>query len=91
MTVSTQNGTAIGDVDFGAGTIALNFQPGQTSQLLTVFIIGDTVVEGTEDFFLNLSNPVNATIGDGQGKGTIIDDDTLLLLTQDRFATWRRT
>ena len=82
VTVSTQNGTAIGNVDFGAGTIVLNFQPGQTSQLLTVFIIGDTVVEGTEEFFMNLSNPVNATIGDGQGKGTIIDDDTFLLLTQ---------
>jgi hypothetical protein len=82
VTVTTQSGTATGDVDFVAGFIVLNFPAGQTSQLLTVFIKGDTVVEGPEDFFLNLSNPFNATIGDGQGKGTIIDDDTFLLLTQ---------
>ena len=29
-----------------------------------------------ETFFLNLSNPANATIADGQGVGTITNDDT---------------
>lgn len=83
VTLTTQNGTATGDVDYGAGSVTLNFQPGQTSQLVTVFIVGDTVVEGTETFFLNMSNPVNATIADGQGKATIIDDDTFFLVNQD--------
>ena len=32
---------------------------------------------GNETFFVNLSNPTNATIADGQGVGTIIDDDPL--------------
>jgi len=82
VTVSTQSGTAIGNQDFGAGSEVLNFQPGQTSQTVDVFITGDTLVEGTEEFFLNLSNPVNATIADGQAVGTIIDDDALILLTQ---------
>jgi hypothetical protein len=82
VTVSTQAGSATNDVDFGAGSAVVVFNPGQTSRTLTVFIKGDTVVEGTEDFFVNLSNPVNATIADGQGVGTIIDDDTLLLLNQ---------
>jgi len=81
--VTTQAGTASDNVDFGAGSIVLNIPAGQTSQTVTVFIIGDTVVEGNETFFVNLSEPVNATIADGQGKGTIIDDDTLFLLTQD--------
>src|SRR5262249_16160324 len=31
--------------------------------------------EPTESFFVDLSNAVNATIGDGQGEGTILDDD----------------
>jgi len=83
VTVSTQNGTAIGDVDFGAGSTPLNFQPGQTSQKVLVFIKGDTAVEGTEQFFLNLSNPVNATIARGQAVVTIVDDDALVLLGQD--------
>lgn len=80
--LSTQSGTATGDVDFVAGTATLTFQPGQTIQTMGILIKGDAVVEGTEEFFLNLSNAVNATITDGQGVGTIVDDDTLVLLSQ---------
>jgi len=82
--VTTQQGTATDNVDFGAGTVVLNIPAGQTSQTVTVFIIGDTIVETNEQFFLNLSQPVNCTIGDGQGVGTIIDDDgPLTLLNQE--------
>lgn len=86
VTATTQSGTATGNTDFVAGSLVLDFAPGQTSQLLTVFVVGDTDVEGTEQFFLNLSSPVNATIADGQGVGTIIDDDTLILLTEEGTA-----
>ncbi len=79
---STQAGSATSNVDFGAGSVMVTFVPGQTSSTLTVFVIGDTTVEGTENFFVNLSSPVNATIGDGQGEATIIDDDALFLLNQ---------
>jgi hypothetical protein len=81
--VSTQQGTATDNVDFGAGTVVLNFTPGQTSLPLSVFIKDDSIVEGTEQFFMNLSEPVNCTIGRGQGVGTIVDDDTLVLLNQE--------
>jgi hypothetical protein len=79
---STQSGTAIGDIDFVAGSITITFNPGQTARTVTVFVQGDSVVEGTEEFFVNLSNPVNATIADGQAVGTIVDDDGLLLITE---------
>ena len=82
VTVSTQPGTAQSNVDFAAGSAVVTFLPGETSKGLDVFPIGDTIVEGTEDFFLNLSNPVNATIARGQAVATIIDDDALILLTQ---------
>ena len=36
---------------------------------------GDTLDEANETFFVNLSAPSNATIADGQGVGTITDDD----------------
>ena len=80
---STQFGTA-GAADFQEGSSVITFAPGQTSTTLTIIIKPDTIVEGSEDFFLNLTNPVNATIADGQGRGrcTIIDDDALILLTQ---------
>ena len=83
--VTTQQGTATDNVDFGAGTVVLNFPAEQTSLPVTVFIKGDTIIEGNEQFFVNLSQPVNCTIGDGQGVGTIIDDDdgALVLMNQE--------
>ena len=80
--VSTQSGTAIADTDFASGSLTLTFNPGQIKQSVSAAIRGDNIVEGTETFFMNLSNPVNATIGDGQGLGTIIDDDALVLLSE---------
>ena len=38
-------------------------------------ILGDTITEGTETFTVNLSAPVNATIGDAQAVGTIYDNE----------------
>jgi hypothetical protein len=38
-------------------------------------VIGDTVVEPNETFLVNLTTPSNATITDGQGIGTIVNDD----------------
>lgn len=80
---TTQSGSATGDVDFVSGSLVLTFQPGQTSQDLQIFVKGDTTAEGTEDFFINLSDPVNVIIADGQAKGTIFDDDALVLVTQE--------
>jgi hypothetical protein len=79
---STQGGTATDDVDFIAGSVTITFTPGRTTQTVTVFVKGDSIVEGTEQFFVNLSNPVNATIARGQAIGTIVDDDGLILATE---------
>jgi hypothetical protein len=43
--------------------------------MVTVQVCGDTTFETNETFFVNLSNPSNATISDGQGLGTITNDD----------------
>ena len=53
----------------------LSFAPGETSKPITVVVLGDTAGEGNETFFVNLTSPANAVIGDGQGIGTILDDD----------------
>jgi hypothetical protein len=42
---------------------------------VSVNVLGDTAVEPDETFVLNLSAPVGATLGDGQGVGTLSDDD----------------
>ena len=48
---------------------------GQTTQTITVNVVGDTSVEPNETFNVNLSNPENAQIGTAIGTGSIINDD----------------
>ncbi len=73
---ATANGTATAGQDYTATSGTLNFAPGQTTQTITVAITNDLVFEGTETFNVNLSAPVNATIADEQGLGTIVDNGT---------------
>jgi hypothetical protein len=53
----------------------VTFAPGQTTRTILVQTIDDTLSEPTETFFLNLSNPVGATIARGQGVGSILDNN----------------
>ena len=78
MTVefATANGTAVAPGDYTARTgHARTFTAGQLTRTITVAVNGDTIDEVNETYFVNLSNPTNATIADSQGVGTIIDDD----------------
>jgi hypothetical protein len=74
---ATKDGSAkTGAGDYTGASGVLRFAPGETSKTITVLVNGDTVVEGTENFFVNLSRAGNAVIADAQGVGTIWDDDT---------------
>src|SRR5439155_530826 len=74
---ATADGTAtVADTDYIAASGTVTFLPGQTSQPVTVIVNGDTKFEPNETFFVNLTLPTNATISDGQGQGTIVNDDT---------------
>ncbi|MEK7391140.1 MAG: Calx-beta domain-containing protein, partial [Fibrobacterota bacterium] len=53
----------------------LTFDPGVITQTVTLTIVNDTVMEPTETFTVTLSSPTNATISDGTGIGTILDND----------------
>ena len=72
---TTANNSASAGTDYVATSGALTFTPGQQSQPISVTINGDTTLESNETFNVNLSSPVNATIGDGQGVGSITNDD----------------
>ena len=71
---ATRPGTAT-EADFVAAAGTLTFAPGEQSKTVTVAIRGDAAREGNEGFTLVLSNPQRATIADGTGAGTILDDD----------------
>ncbi len=73
---TTQDGTATAaDDDYLPAAGTLTFAPGQVRRELTVEIVGDTVLEDDEDFTVQLSNAGGATIADGLGDGTILNDD----------------
>jgi YD repeat-containing protein len=72
---ATSNTTAIAGHDYVAYSGIATFAPGVTTQPIAVSVLGDTIVENTETFSMNLSNPVWATISDAQGIGTITNDD----------------
>lgn len=72
---ATADGTATAGTDYTATSGKLVFAPGETSKTLAVPILGDTGVEPDETFTLNLSNPVNAQLGQASATGTIKNDD----------------
>jgi subtilisin-like proprotein convertase family protein len=73
---ATANGTAVAPGDYTAKALTtLTFSPGVVSKTVNVTVKGDNLDEANEVFYLNLSNATNATIADGQGVGTIVDND----------------
>jgi hypothetical protein len=75
VSYATADGTATAGSDYTAASGMLTFTPGTTSQPVPVQVLGDIAIETDESFSLNLFAPVNATLGDSQGLGTIGDDD----------------
>ncbi|PTS73933.1 hypothetical protein DBR17_17580, partial [Sphingomonas sp. HMWF008] len=47
----------------------------QTTYTFSVVVNGDAAIEANETVAVNLSNATGATILDGQGVGTIVNDD----------------
>ena len=76
VTYMTADNTAMTtDNDYQTSSGTLTFAPGDTSHTVDVTVNGDTKLEPNETFFVNLSNPQNATVDDSQGEGTVLNDD----------------
>src|SRR5262249_15645448 len=74
---STADGTATTvDNDYQSNNGTVTFAPGETSKTITVLVNGDSKNEPDETYLVNLTNPTNATIQDGQGQCTIQNDDS---------------
>ncbi|MFP2996300.1 Calx-beta domain-containing protein [Spongiivirga sp. MCCC 1A20706] len=82
----TADNTAIAGADYSNTTGTLNFT-GNNGEIrtVTVVIIDDSLVEPTEDYFVNLVSVSNAlvTIADNQGLGTITDNDNATVAIDD--------
>ncbi|MGB4584503.1 MAG: retention module-containing protein [Rhodoferax sp.] len=85
--------SAVTPGDYTAGTSALsgdlNFAAGVATQTITLNVTSDQVQELTENFNVNLSAAVSATISDAQGVGTIVDDDLPPPVIYGSGAAWQ--
>jgi hypothetical protein len=70
----TADGSATADSDYASASGDLTFAAGQTSQTISIPVLGDRLAEPTEFFAVNLRSTA-AFIGDGLGLGTILDDE----------------
>ncbi|MGH8029754.1 MAG: Calx-beta domain-containing protein, partial [Arenimonas sp.] len=82
--VSSLNGTALAGSDFVALNLVGQVIPqGQLSKTHSVTLNGDTAVEDTEAYFVNVRQPAGASVWDGQGVGYILNDDGPTLSVPD--------
>ncbi|MCB8760259.1 FG-GAP repeat domain-containing protein [Planktothrix agardhii] len=87
VSYATSNGTAKVGEDYQRTNGKLTFKPNQTQKTIIVPILGDTIDEDNETFFLNLSQPKNADLGDKRAIGKITDNDTGSDKPGDSFKT----
>ena len=82
MQASRPDGTATAPDDYTAVNTLVTFPPTTTTQQVVVPVVGDTLIEGTETFTVDLSN-ASVGIADGTGLGTITDNDAPALSIND--------
>ncbi|MGL5082687.1 MAG: Calx-beta domain-containing protein [Microcoleaceae cyanobacterium] len=94
--VSVQYGTRDGSataMDYAPVSNILNFASGDISETVTVTLLDDGLVEGSETFDLVLSNPTGgATLGTAITTAIIVDNDVITLaLSQAQFTVQEGT
>jgi hypothetical protein len=75
VTFSTANRIANAGSDYVGTSGSLTFDPGETTKTITVVVEGNNTLELDKTFVVSLTSATNAFIADGQGVGTIVNDD----------------
>jgi uncharacterized protein len=74
---TAENTATVVDNDYVANSLTGQTIPaGSSTYTFSVLVNGDTTEEADETFFVNVTNVTGATVTDGQGQGTIVNDDT---------------
>jgi hypothetical protein len=75
--ITTQDGSATtANNDYIAQSLTGRSIPeGSADYLFSVIVNGDSVPEADETFFVNVTNVSGASVADGQGQGTLVNDD----------------
>src|SRR5690606_40582139 len=84
FTDGTSTGVCV-DEDGIGGILVFGVQTCAHPRTITVPIVNDNIVEGTETFTVQLGTPTNGvTLAKGTATGTITDNDTASLSIADR-------
>ncbi|HEY5970675.1 MAG TPA: Calx-beta domain-containing protein [Pseudoxanthomonas sp.] len=81
-TAATTPVSAMAGSDYVARSATLTIPAGQVASNFDVTINGDAINESNERFLVNLSAPAGIPIHDGQGMGTILDDEGRIAVPQ---------
>ncbi len=84
---ATVDGSATSSKDYTGKNGTLTFQPGETKLYVDVKVSGDSLRQPDQDFFVQLSNPQNCTIGVNKATGTIVNDGTYLPTDESGYTT----
>lgn len=84
---TTEEITAGFDIDFIAQTGTLTIPAYEVEGFIEIEVVADEFKEQDESFKVILSNPVNATITNAEGVGTIRNDDTYVFVPEDGYIT----
>ena len=82
--IATDDGTGGSVATAGSGDYVSRSESGQTipagasTFTFDVTVNGDSVIENNEQFVVNLTGVIGATVADGQGTGTINNDDAVI-------------
>lgn len=74
---ATMDGSATAGIDYRASNGTLIFNAGETRKTITIPVLGDTLDETDETFFVMLENPTNISLDQTKANGIILDDDTV--------------
>src|SRR5205085_7555822 len=76
--IATAAGTASAPSDYVTQTLTgQTIAQSSSTYTFTVLVNGDTTPEADETFVVNVTNVAGATTADGQGQGTIVNDDVV--------------
>lgn len=80
--IATADGTATAGSDYlGQSLTSQTIPAGSSTYVFSVTVNGDVTSEPDETFFVNVTNITGANLVDGQGIGTITNDDATLIST----------
>jgi hypothetical protein len=88
---ATGDGTAVAGTDYIGTSGTLTFAPGTTSKTVSVTVLAGSNVGPSKAFSLNLGSPINATVSQGSGTGTIVEAGPLSTLNINSVSTTEGT